>query len=1030
MSRLSSILSIKPGEGRIASLTIGVMLLTALGASLGGTAIEALFFARFGVEYLPYMFVGLGITNMIMSFGVTALLSRMPRQFLYIAVPLLISILLIVARFALLTGANWLYPALWLGKEALNILVSLVLWGIAGVVCDTRQAKRLFPLFNAARILGQVIGGFITGLLVASMGTENLLLVWAGALLIAFLLSRALLARHQIASTPARKSRHKQPTLSQEMQRGFQYVRGSKLMTWISISTVFFSMLYFSIALPFSRAATEQFPNEDSLASFLGLFNGISTAAAFLASLLLANRLFARIGIMACILALPIIYLIGFAGLALAPVFAIIVAFRFVQILWLSGIADPAWQSMFNVIPPEKRDQVRTFISGVPEQAGTFIAGGILIVGEQTLTPQQLYFIGFFAAACCTYIIYQARRGYNIALIDALRAGRPNLFYGEEQPFGGFHQDGAAMQTALSGLYASDPMIRRVSAEILGHISLPSSAEALINGLSDTDSFVRAASLRALSRSKATPALLDIAASLSDPEPDVRFEAVSALSVLSASSRALSRYQTLMLDDEDARVSTRAAVAILKSPSFTLPKKHQDDVSGEPSSVEAQVDGHVINKAKCYLRNTAVLGDLDARLHAITALGEWGDKEAFDFLANELLERGLEPGIKNAILTSLVQINPQESLRYLFEALKDPSAWETSAKLLGSIGASVMESVLAALQDEASVDGALLTLQYLSMPPAQPILDFARMSIARAEEYDTLMRGVQASTENARVEQSKPTRSGGGAGVGESGRSEAMLLLVESLHDTSHRFGIRALRAIGLLADRDAMNTAIENLQTRDTGQRANVIEALESISAKYRHILQPLMKLWEDDRLGQTEPNWERLLADDDAWIRACAAFARNYGEMRMDTLATLSLMDRILFFKRVSLFENLSPADLKQVASIAEEELFSDGDMIAQRGEPGDAMFVIVSGEVSVVIAKDGHNVEAARRRSGEYVGEMSIINREPRMATLIAVGDVRALCIDQKSFEGLIRERPEVSLAVIKVLSKRLKEATEQK
>src|SRR5215207_1493526 len=108
MPRLSSLLSIKPGEGRIAFLTIGVMLLTALGASLGGTAIEALFFARFGVEYLPYMFVG---------FGITALLSRIPRQVLYIAVPLLISILLIMARFALLTGANWLYPALWLGKE-------------------------------------------------------------------------------------------------------------------------------------------------------------------------------------------------------------------------------------------------------------------------------------------------------------------------------------------------------------------------------------------------------------------------------------------------------------------------------------------------------------------------------------------------------------------------------------------------------------------------------------------------------------------------------------------------------------------------------------------------------------------------------------------------------------------------------------------------------------------------------------------------------------------------------------------------
>ena len=55
------------------------------------------------------------------------------------------------------------------------------------------------------------------------------------------------------------------------------------------------------------------------------------------------------------------------------------------------------------------------------------------------------------------------------------------------------------------------------------------------------------------------------------------------------------------------------------------------------------------------------------------------------------------------------------------------------------------------------------------------------------------------------------------------------------------------------------------------------------------------------------------------------------------------------------------------------------------------------------------DGKEIELARRTSGDYVGELSIIIREPRNATLIACGDVRALSIDQKTFEGLIRERP---------------------
>ena len=163
----------------------------------------------------------------------------------------------------------------------------------------------------------------------------------------------------------------------------------SELMRWISLAAVLFSILYFSIALPFSRAVTQQYPNEENLAAFLGLFNGISTAAAFLASLFLANRLFARLGIMLCILIFPVIYLIGFASLALLPIFAIVVSFRFVQMLWLSGIADPAFQTMMNVVPPERRDQVRAFLSGVPEQAGLVYGAMALCLPLRGLVAAQ-----------------------------------------------------------------------------------------------------------------------------------------------------------------------------------------------------------------------------------------------------------------------------------------------------------------------------------------------------------------------------------------------------------------------------------------------------------------------------------------------------------------------------------------------------------------------------------------------------------------------------------------------------------------
>jgi CRP-like cAMP-binding protein len=148
------------------------------------------------------------------------------------------------------------------------------------------------------------------------------------------------------------------------------------------------------------------------------------------------------------------------------------------------------------------------------------------------------------------------------------------------------------------------------------------------------------------------------------------------------------------------------------------------------------------------------------------------------------------------------------------------------------------------------------------------------------------------------------------------------------------------------------------------------------------------------------------------------------------MDTLATLSVMDRILFLRRVRLFSDLPPSELKQVAAITNEQYYLDGEVIARQGEPGDEMYIIVSGEVRVTSHEGSRSaVELARRGPGEYVGEMAIISQEPRMASLIAHGDVRVLHIEQPQFEAILRERPETSLAVMRVLCARLKEVQQR-
>lgn len=141
-------------------------------------------------------------------------------------------------------------------------------------------------------------------------------------------------------------------------------------------------------------------------------------------------------------------------------------------------------------------------------------------------------------------------------------------------------------------------------------------------------------------------------------------------------------------------------------------------------------------------------------------------------------------------------------------------------------------------------------------------------------------------------------------------------------------------------------------------------------------------------------------------------------------ETLMTLPLVERVLFLRRVPLFTDLSPQDLVPIATIASEHSYGEGDTIAEQGDPGDEMHIIVTGYVMVILREpSGHQQVLAVRSAGDVIGEMAVITSGPRMASLAAKGPVRLLSIGRREFEALLRERPETSLALMRVLCQRL-------
>lgn len=135
------------------------------------------------------------------------------------------------------------------------------------------------------------------------------------------------------------------------------------------------------------------------------------------------------------------------------------------------------------------------------------------------------------------------------------------------------------------------------------------------------------------------------------------------------------------------------------------------------------------------------------------------------------------------------------------------------------------------------------------------------------------------------------------------------------------------------------------------------------------------------------------------------------------------IATVEKVLFLKSIDLFSQIPSEDLARVALIAAEVEFEPGATLMTEGEMGDSMYLVLEGEVEVV---KGHT-PVATLGPRECVGEMAILDSDPRSATVRARGFTRALMVEREDFYDLLDERLDIARGVIKVLCRRLRETT---
>ncbi len=132
----------------------------------------------------------------------------------------------------------------------------------------------------------------------------------------------------------------------------------------------------------------------------------------------------------------------------------------------------------------------------------------------------------------------------------------------------------------------------------------------------------------------------------------------------------------------------------------------------------------------------------------------------------------------------------------------------------------------------------------------------------------------------------------------------------------------------------------------------------------------------------------------------------------------------------RHVPLFSQLGDHELIRIAGAAREKSYPKNSIILFEDDPGDALYVVLRGQVKVVLVGDeGREVILSILKDGDFFGEMALIDDRPRSAHVIATQKSSLLVLRRDDFRECLEESPHIALGLLQAMSHRLREADEK-
>lgn len=605
---LASLLGLQKGEREMALLMAGYHFLLLIVLYLLKPVRDSLFLAGRGPEELPYVF----ILTTVLVVPVVILHTRLGQSLkvgrLVDGVTLFLAANLVGLHWMVATDASWAPYVLYAWVSIFSLLVTSQFWLLANAIFGASQAKRVFTVLSAGAILGAVVGGELTGLLVNVVGIDSQALLFVGGVLLAGSVgvNRWIRKRHRerggrvgpaADATPEAASdaasgdasgngawgssaddaeveadalRHDEATetaeeheasaqMTREPSSGWEawsIIRNSRHLLLIVSLIALMVVTSTFVDFQFKTVAAQAFASEDALTSFMGRFYGRVSLVALVVQFLIAPRLIRVLGIGGALSILPIALAGGAAAMLVVPGLLAGIALRGADQTLKHSIDKTGRELLFVPVSLQKKKRVKVFVDLFVDQGAQGLAGALLLLltaglglGVEELSGVVLALLAAWGGAA-----YLARRSYVNEFRKRLRKQEALHEEDDEEP-----EVSASLDELLKSLCSRSERETLAALDQLAEGDLAVPVDAIVCLLDHYSATVRARAIEVLRIRTVEGAGSDVVEALTDPDPDVQLEAARYL--YCQSGERIQRLQEA-LAHEDVRIRA-AAVGLI-----------------------------------------------------------------------------------------------------------------------------------------------------------------------------------------------------------------------------------------------------------------------------------------------------------------------------------------------------------------------------------------------------------------------------------------------------------------------------------